>query len=148
MCEFEILHVVTSPLGLRNHMINCWVLGSSNKSSLSCASEILLIHLLATDMASILITAIASMPFPKFALDTDMMRMLVESEKVNKVVKLNAGSSQENVRHPRELVEKVNTLVAPKFRDALILTHDNSELLQLNFELQKSWHLAVPILSP
>lgn len=68
-----------------------------------------------------------SLPVPNFALDHNLIRELEDSELVNKVYKKNGGAPQENVKHPIELIERVNELVLPKHRETLMRSHRNSE---------------------
>lgn len=74
---------------------------------------------------------IKSLPLPAFELDASLVAALQESETVNRVYKMNAGAAQENVKHPMELIAALNAIVCPEFREALLLTHENSELVQL-----------------
>lgn len=76
--------------------------------------------------------AISSLPIPQFKPEKVLINLLEKSEAENIVYKKNAGAMHENVKHDMELVEKLNKLVMPAFSDRLILTHDNSELTQLN----------------
>jgi len=57
-----------------------------------------------------------------------MVRLLENSEIANKVYKQNAGSPQENVKHPQDLVQKLNNYVMQEFSDILLETHRNSDL--------------------
>ncbi len=68
-----------------------------------------------------------SLPVPDFALDQSLVRELEDSESANKVYKKNGGAPQENVKHPIELVERVNELVLPAYKEILIRSHRNSE---------------------
>lgn len=74
---------------------------------------------------------IKSLPVPEFQTHKSLIRKLVISEGANKVVKNNAGAEQENVKHPLGLVAELNQIVMPKYADSLLLTHHNSELVQL-----------------
>lgn len=74
---------------------------------------------------------IKSLPMPDFNVDTELVRELEKSESSNLVYKLNAGSMHENVKHDQNLVLKLNDLISPRFSKRLILTHENSELVQL-----------------
>jgi hypothetical protein len=51
---------------------------------------------------------------------------------------MNAGALQENVKHDFALISEVNELVAPKYSNLLILTHENSELVQLKTRKKKT----------
>jgi hypothetical protein len=72
-----------------------------------------------------------SLPMPKFNVNKNLILKLQESEKSSKVYKKNAGVSQENVKHPLELVLKLNQTVAPKFADKLLKLHGNSDIANL-----------------
>jgi hypothetical protein len=72
-----------------------------------------------------------SLPVPSFANSAALVKKLEESEKVNKVYKQNAGAPRENVKHPQELVFQVTNLVKPAWAKSLLLTHENSEFVQL-----------------
>lgn len=74
-----------------------------------------------------------SLPIPEFSVDPGFVAMLEDSETVNKVYKQNAGSAQENVKHPASLVLQLNQLVMPEFADRLLSTHENSEFVQTEF---------------
>jgi hypothetical protein len=74
---------------------------------------------------------IKSLPRLNFDLNRSLIQRLVKSETDNRVFKNNAGAEQENVKHPLSLVSEINRLVCPEFADALLLTHENSELVQL-----------------
>ena len=71
---------------------------------------------------------INSLPLLDFEVDKELVAALEKSEKKNKVYKQNAGSAQENVKHPRELLMAVNSCVIPDFAPLLITLHENSEL--------------------
>jgi hypothetical protein len=72
-------------------------------------------------------------PIPDFCIDPVLVSLLEGSEAINRVFKLNAGVAQENVKHPLELTSRLNELVAPHYADRLILTHENTELVQIPF---------------
>ena len=74
-----------------------------------------------------------SLPVPDFEVDMDLVRVLEESEVSNKVYKLNAGARQENVKHPLDLILRLNDLVAPDYAHQLLLTHENSEFAQSGY---------------
>ena len=76
-----------------------------------------------------------SIPIPEFEPDLKIIRALERSESANKVYKINAGVAQENVKHPTELLDRVNKLVMPRYADKLILMHRNSDLDHLPSEL-------------
>jgi hypothetical protein len=71
---------------------------------------------------------ITSLPLLDFRVDPEIVSALENSEKTNKVYKQNAGAAQENVKHPRELMIRVNKSVIPEYADLLITLHENSEL--------------------
>ena len=75
---------------------------------------------------------LSSLPFLNFAVSQALVEMLVKSEKENKVFKMNAGSSQENVKHDLDLVSRLNQLVIPEFAPKLLKTHENSEFVQID----------------
>jgi len=56
----------------------------------------------------------------------DLVAALERSEKTSKVVKLNAGKSIENVKHPAELVQKLTHFLFPEHAPHLTATHANS----------------------
>ena len=72
-----------------------------------------------------------SLPLLDFKIDKKLIKKLVKSEVENLVYKKNAGALQENVKHDLSLVAELNELVCPEFSKLLILTHENSELVQL-----------------
>jgi hypothetical protein len=72
-----------------------------------------------------------SLPLPTFRQNAKIVKLLEDSEIVNKVYKQNAGSPQENVKHSKDLLRKVNQLVCPDFADLLLMTHENSEITQI-----------------
>jgi hypothetical protein len=74
---------------------------------------------------------IKSLPLLDFKLDKKLINKLTKSESSNLVFKMNAGSLQENVKHDSSLISEINDLVAPKYSQLLMLTHENSELVQL-----------------
>jgi len=72
-----------------------------------------------------------SLPLPEFKIDKKIVSELEKSEKTSKVYKQNAGAAQENVKHPKPLIEKLNHAVIPEFAKLLIGLHENSELTRL-----------------
>ena len=72
-----------------------------------------------------------SLPVPTFATDKRLVTKLEKSETENVVYKKNAGALHENVKHDMNLIFKLTEVVAPEYSDRLILTHENSELVQL-----------------
>ncbi len=71
---------------------------------------------------------ITSLPLLEFKVDSEIVAALEKSEKTNKVYKQNAGAAQENVKHPKDLMIRVNKSVIPDYADLLITLHENSEL--------------------
>jgi hypothetical protein len=71
---------------------------------------------------------IVSLPVPKFSPNSRLAGLLEKSEDTSKVYKQNAGSAQENVKHPMELIIKVNRHVLPEFSSQLIELHQNSDI--------------------
>jgi predicted RNA methylase len=55
-------------------------------------------------------TTLLSLPWVDFKYDMNIINELLASEEVNKVYKMNAGKSQENIKHPKDLVRKLNSL--------------------------------------
>lgn len=72
-----------------------------------------------------------TLPVPAFKLDSRIIKSLENSEKTSKVYKQNAGAPQENVKHPKSLINKLNTAVIPEYANLLIGLHDNSELTRI-----------------
>ena len=72
-----------------------------------------------------------STPIPKFRLSMKLVRMLENSETSNMVYKMNAGALHENVKHDKSLISLINDCVSPAYSKRLLLTHENSELVQL-----------------
>ena len=71
---------------------------------------------------------INSLPVPSFAVSPSLVRALQASEHTSKVYKQNAGAAQENVKHPMDLIDKLNRIVIPKSADLLITLHQNSDI--------------------
>ena len=71
---------------------------------------------------------IMSLPLLNLDVDSEIVTSLEESEKVNKVFKQNAGAAQENVKHPKELMIRLNKAVIPEYADLLLTLHENSEI--------------------
>jgi tRNA1(Val) A37 N6-methylase TrmN6 len=71
---------------------------------------------------------ISSLPVPAFEVNKSLINALANSEKINKVYKQNAGSAQENVKHPLSLVARLNELVLPESANVLIDLHGNSDI--------------------
>jgi hypothetical protein len=74
-----------------------------------------------------------SFPLVDFTPGKDIIRKLEISEKENRVYKMNAGSIQENVKHPLSLISEINNQVIPKYAGQLLTAHSNSELAQICF---------------
>ncbi len=74
-----------------------------------------------------------SLPLLDFKLDKGLIAALEKSELDNKVYKQNAGAAQENVKHPKILLSRLNNHVIPSHANLLISLHENSELLNKNF---------------
>lgn len=51
-----------------------------------------------------------SLPWVDTIIDNELIQEILESENTNKVYKMNAGKKQENIKHPMELVSKLNNL--------------------------------------
>lgn len=63
-----------------------------------------------------------SVPMPPIEdVDTHLLERLRASEEENLVMKLNSGRENENVKHPKDLVEALNDLVLPNKRDLHLL---------------------------
>lgn len=59
----------------------------------------------------------------------EVIAALEESEEKNLVVKLNSGRNNENVKHPTELIDKVNKLLyVPEVAETLLKNHSNNSL--------------------
>ena len=71
---------------------------------------------------------ISSLPLLNFEIDKNLISALEKSEKTNKVYKQNAGAAQENVKHPTELMNRLNKIVIPEYAELLLSLHNNSEL--------------------
>lgn len=69
---------------------------------------------------------------PQIDCNSDEVKFLLEqlrhSEALNLVTKMNAGRPNENVKHPLELIDRLNTLLLPTYRHKLISLHSNSSL--------------------
>jgi hypothetical protein len=71
---------------------------------------------------------ILSCPIPAFKANSKLVKRLEQSELENKVYKQNAGAAQENVKHPKTLINSVNKWVIPEYEHLLIDIHDNSDI--------------------
>jgi hypothetical protein len=72
-----------------------------------------------------------SLPLPEFKINKKIITDLEKSEKTSKVYKQNAGAAQENVKHPKTLINKLNHAVIPKYAELLASLHENSEFTKL-----------------
>ncbi len=54
---------------------------------------------------------------------------LLESEEQNLVGKMNAGKLNENVKHPSQLILRLNRFLAPNYAEDLLTLHANSSLV-------------------
>ena len=72
-----------------------------------------------------------SLPLPQFKVDNKIVKALENSEKTSKVYKQNAGAAQENVKHPKSLVDQLNHFIIPDYAKLLGSLHENSELTRL-----------------
>jgi hypothetical protein len=77
--------------------------------------------------------ALLSLPIPEFEHDPLLQWEVELSEDTNKVYKQNAGAPQENVKHPLDLVRRINELVVSDYSEQLLSTHANSEFVQKKF---------------
>jgi hypothetical protein len=74
---------------------------------------------------------LTSLPLPDFKVNKKIVADLEKSEKTSKVYKQNAGAAQENVKHPKALIDKLNHAVIPEYAKLLATLHENSELTRL-----------------
>ena len=74
---------------------------------------------------------IYSLPLPNFSINKKIIDMLELSERKSKVYKQNAGVAQENVKHPKHIIDKLNKLVIPKYSNLVGKLHNNSDLANL-----------------
>ena len=74
---------------------------------------------------------LTSLPLPDFKINKKIVLELEKSEKTSKVYKQNAGAAQENVKHPKALLDKLNQAVIPEYAKLLGSLHENSELTRL-----------------
>jgi len=72
-----------------------------------------------------------SVPFVDFEIKQNIISELEQSEKQNKVYKLNAGEMQENVKHSQNLINQVNAILCNC--KPILYCHKNSE-----FEINKN----------
>lgn len=66
-----------------------------------------------------------SVPIPDVPIGGRLISTLRRSEKENVVVKLNAGRINENVKHPKSLVDRLNGLIIPGAEDLDLLYSNN-----------------------
>ena len=78
------------------------------------------------------IETLTSLPLPDFKINNKIVAELEKSEKTSKVYKQNAGASQENVKHPKALINKLNHVVIPDYANLLISLHENSEITRFS----------------
>ena len=78
------------------------------------------------------IETLTSLPLPDFKINNKIVAELEKSEKTSKVYKQNAGASQENVKHPKALINKLNHAVIPDYANLLISLHENSEITRFS----------------
>jgi hypothetical protein len=71
-----------------------------------------------------------SLPLPPdLKAHPEIVEELEQSERINLVVKMNAGKEQENVRHTQKLVNRINvTLFGEENAAQLLKTHSNSNV--------------------
>jgi hypothetical protein len=75
---------------------------------------------------------LTSLPLPDFKMNNKIIAELEKSEKTSKVYKQNAGAAQENVKHPKALINKLNHAVIPDYANLLIGLHENSEITRFS----------------
>jgi predicted RNA methylase len=66
-------------------------------------------------------TTLLSLPWISFQFNEEIIENIKLSEENNKVYKKNAGKLQENIKHPKELIIKLNSLFIP---ESMIKLHD------------------------
>jgi hypothetical protein len=66
-------------------------------------------------------TTLLSLPWIDIKYEMDIIDMIIESQYNNKVYKKNAGKLQENIKHPKDLINKLNSLFLP---ESMIRLHD------------------------
>lgn len=62
----------------------------------------------------------------EISLDRNLLSKIEQSEKVNLVIKRNAGKDNENVKHNSSLIREMNKHLFPRFANALEMLHKNS----------------------
>ena len=71
---------------------------------------------------------LSSLPLLDIKVSSKLVAELTNSESKSKVYKKNAGSMQENVKHPLKLVSKLNKWLLPEYCDDLTKLHGNSDI--------------------
>lgn len=67
---------------------------------------------------------------PNVVFNNELYQKLLKSEQLNSVTKLNAGKINENVKHPKHLLEEINTfLVGEKTTEKLMKLHMNTDIV-------------------
>ena len=69
-----------------------------------------------------------TLPLLDVDINDELVHELENSEKKNKVYKINAGKVQENIKHPQELVRRITNYILPDYGQFLALVHQNSDL--------------------
>jgi len=64
---------------------------------------------------------LVSLPWVDFDYDQEIINRILRSEQTNKVYKKNAGKLQENIKHPKDLISKLNSLF---LHEEFIKLHD------------------------
>ena len=62
----------------------------------------------------------------EISIDKNLLSRIEQSEKINRVIKRNAGKDNENVKHDPLLVKEINRCLFPRFANALEMLHNNS----------------------
>jgi predicted RNA methylase len=70
-------------------------------------------------------TTLTALPWLDIPVDFTLIEKLTQSEIDNRVYKANAGSVQENVKHPESLMKELNKAVLPDMADHLLSLHKN-----------------------
>ena len=71
---------------------------------------------------------LSSLPLLEIKVNDKLVEELRSSESNSKVYKKNAGSMQENVKHPLKLLSKVNKWLLPEYFEDLTKLHRNSDI--------------------
>lgn len=64
---------------------------------------------------------LVSLPWVNFEYNQEIIDRILQSEQINKVYKKNAGKLQENIKHPKDLISKLNSLF---LHEEFIKLHD------------------------